>query len=87
MSHQKQTLTLRIALKSLTPGLWTGWLVNQQTVVPLWFRAIPAVSPELLFDAPLQNFPSVGPVAVVTTLINGSPGVCGDARIIDTGTP
>src|SRR5205085_5715643 len=50
LSYQNQTLTLRIALKSLSAGLWTGWLVSQQAVLPLWLQGIPAVSSEVLFD-------------------------------------
>lgn len=86
LSYQNQTLTLRIAVKSLSAGFWAGWLVTQQAVAPLWLQVIPEVSSEVLFDVPLANFPRIGPVAVITSLINGSAR-CGDVRAIDTGMP
>jgi len=87
LRYENPRLTMRFALKSETPALWGTWLFVDHIVVPLWFAAIPPVSPVRIFDVPLAGFPPLGFVAVATVLVNASFEVCGDVRVIDTGSP
>jgi parallel beta-helix repeat protein len=88
LSLDQRTLKLSLDLASTEPVIWGAWLAVFHFVVPLWSVELPTVAPPVSFDLPWANFPTVGEIAIITTLSTAEKGlVCLDVDQIDTGGP
>ena len=85
LSYATGTLTLDFELGTLDPALWDVWLISIFGLNSLWSSPIPPVDSIAPFPVAFP-FPSIGNIAIVTTLTTGGGGVaCADLKVVDTG--
>jgi uncharacterized repeat protein (TIGR03803 family) len=79
------TLTLGFTLKTLTPATWTSWLLHAGGVANLWSVPIAAQTSAISFDLPIDGFPNIGDILVVTTLTTQTSSICAAWQVVNTG--
>ena len=86
MSYTGNVLTMGYTIGSTVPTTWSSFLFVQNTLLPLWSLAIPAITPAATLNVPLAGVPHLGYVFGVTLMSTASGGiVCADFEIINTG--
>ena len=85
LEYDGSNLTLGFDLGTQDPALWDVRLFSVFGVNQLWSLAIPAIDPPASFPVGFP-FPSVGSVAILSTLTTAQEGVaCVDFAFVDTG--
>jgi hypothetical protein len=81
------TLTLGFHLGNrLGAATWNVSLAVSGQIVPLWSSPINNVDPMVSFDVPIPGLPSLGGVAVISSISTSARGIaCFDAETVDTG--
>ncbi len=84
LTYSAGTLTMAFTIKTTTSATWATWLFAQNIAAQLWSIPIPTVLPAVSFSVPIPNFPPIGPVLVLTTLIPTTGSACFDFKVINT---
>lgn len=82
------TLTLDLTVGNrLSSASWHVWLWVLNETVRLWSFPIGVISPDLHFAVPIPGFPSLGKVAILSSITTPTGGIaCFDAETVDTGS-
>ena len=79
------TLETGFDLGTLKSARWDVWLVSTFGIDQLWSADLTVIDPPVSFPVGFP-FPSIGHIAIVTTLINAQDElVCIDGAVVDTG--
>ena len=87
LDYVGSTLTLDFERATVDPVIWNVWLSIFNTTTSAWSVALPAIAEPANFPVVLPNFPSLGTVGVLTTLVTAEGIVCSNFEVVDTGTP
>jgi uncharacterized repeat protein (TIGR03803 family) len=72
------------AVKSVTPALFSTWLVTKYGVQPLWLGVTPPIDPTFAYESQMP-FPRIGMVGIFTVVVTATLDVCADWKTEDTG--
>ena len=86
MGYAGNVLTVGFTIATTVPTTWSTFLFVQNTLVPLWSAAIPAITPAVSLSVPLSGVPHLGYVFGVSLMSTASGGVvCADFEVVNTG--
>jgi 6-phosphogluconolactonase (cycloisomerase 2 family) len=86
VTYAAGTLHLGFTLFSSQPTLFSSWLFAPPGGVNLWSAPIQAIPTAISADLPIPGFPSIGPVAVLTSMV-GQGISCWDLEVVNTSAP
>lgn len=80
-------LTMKFNITTLTTTTWNGWLIEKNTVQPLWSQAVAASEP-FVTETKTHAVSKSGGVGILSTLTTATGGVvCSNVATVNTGTP
>jgi len=87
LTYVPDTLTVDFDLGIYIPGtgqgMWEIYLVTNQ-IKKLWSQTGPSVAPPKPITIPIDNFPSIGNVGVISILTNPAGLACSDLQFVNT---
>ncbi len=84
-SYAGGVLTLAFEVGTPSPAVWNFWVSAGNTTTKLWQVSLPVVDPVVPVNVPIPNFPQVGTIGFLTTLVGPSGITCSDFDLVDTG--
>jgi hypothetical protein len=78
-------LNLDFELGANQPTTWNLWFVLLNESYRLWSTPIPAIEPDISIPLPIPDFPAIGSIGFLTTLVNDDGILCSDFEVVDTG--
>jgi YVTN family beta-propeller protein len=79
------TLTVDFELGAEEPTVWSVSMFISTASGRLWSVSLPAIEPTVSVPVPIPDFPQVGPVGFLSTLVTQQGIVCSDWKVLDTG--
>lgn len=86
LSFDGGTLNMDFLLSSSVPVIWDTWLISESTPVwlPGWSVPLPSF-PTTTYSVPIDDFPDLGLVGVLTYFYGPGGIICWDFDVVDTG--
>jgi probable HAF family extracellular repeat protein len=86
LTYTGNVLTMNFNLAASVPTTWSTFVFVNNTLVPLWSAAIPAIPAPVNIPFSIPNFPHLGYVFGVSLLSTPTGGiVCADFETVNTG--